>query len=155
MNKSESFGSQQKKWDAILAAEGMPAEFNEVAAEHTPAYDTAVADLYEYYATVEKGEQSVHRQKIEAVRSRLLADGGTAEEVQALTEDYARGIEDEVADLEKEALELGTLIVNARPMLAGNVDTIGKLVGMKLREAHPELPRTVTGTIAEKMASSV
>jgi hypothetical protein len=147
---------EQAKWDAILANEGMPSELESTSEEiHTPAFEAGVSELYVHYAT-SSDYYGAHRQALELVRSRVKAGGGTDEELEQLSEDFARQIEDAVTDLQKSALEYTRAIASARPLLAAKPDAITKLVVAKLKQdTKGAIADTALEALAQKAAGTL
>lgn len=157
----ESFGRMQKeeleKWNKQLAEEGMPEELESSVPEeeHSPAFDTAVADLYLHYATAATEEYAVHRRALEQLRERLKAGGGTDIEAELLSEDFARDIEDRVTSLQRQANEFARMISQKQPSLATRPEALAKLVVAKLRQESGGVKKTVLEQLADRATEVV
>ena len=152
LNKKPDLKAEKAKWDAILAAEGLgeepTPETNEEA--HTPEFEAAVAELFRHYVTTATSEYGVHRQELERIRAGF---GGSAEELDLLTEDFARDVEDMVGNVQKFALEVASEIIQARPMLAGRPENVLKLVLMQLRKEFETIDKDVLALVAEQVTA--
>jgi len=151
--------SNQEDWDAILAEEGMPAEPERAANdnERSPAYNTAVAELFRYYVTTETEDHGAHRHQLELLRDRMKSAGGTDEEMEEFDEDFARHIEDEVTDLELEAVRCAQEVAKERPMLAGRPNAMAKLITRKLKtgENRKFMKPDILMVIAERASATI
>jgi len=144
-----NFKEEQAKWNARLAAEGLGEEPTPETEEeaHTAEFDAAVAELFRHYVTTATAEFGVHRQELERIRAGF---GGRTDELDLLTEDFAREVEDMVGDVQKFALGVAREILQARPMLAGRPENVAKLITMQLREEYETIDKDVLALVAEQ-----
>ena len=134
----------QNEWEAKLAAEGAPAELDpEVDTEgHSQAYDDALRNIELYFLmdnSASRANYGIHKVKMEGIISEMKAQGATEGEVSDLQlnmDDYARGIEDAVAEL----------VLSARRLTQEQIEHDGiarhglsRIIYKKLKESHPPL----------------
>lgn len=131
-------------------------EAQEAESEHTQAYKDAVDELYEFYASTDREEWGAHREEVGKIKERMQADGATPEEVEVLSEDFAREIEDVVENLQKSAQEFVHETIRERPALASRPDAVVKIVARKLREIAPSpVSKETLRIVAQRMVDAI
>ena len=99
-------------WNKRLAKEGMPAELGEENnLDESPAMKLIRNELRRHYSERGEADFGEHLKKMEEIKARASHMGATPEEVNALTEEFLKSIEDEIAQVQIAAVEAITAAI--------------------------------------------
>ncbi len=137
----ESFEREAAKWDKRLAAEGMPAELPLVGveAEYSPAFEEGIRDLGLYFIEHPRAQHYAHREKVIEVQSRMKAAGASDEEMELLSEDFVRNVEDTIDSIQLAAQTHVQDLIEANPASASRPDMLTRIVFAKLKKESPPM----------------
>lgn len=141
------------EWEARLSAEGMPSELEteDGTEEHSSAFGRALDELREHYLTIGTDEHFAHRQALDSVRARAVTLGASAEELELLGEDLARGIEDEMSAAQVTAqTAYQELERNSATFVHISPEKQKMLLVRDLAKKLPQYPKDVLYIIADK-----
>lgn len=160
-------GNSQKElaeeWERRLAAEGMPAELEAAAdaEEHTRAYDEAVAELEDYFLNAQDESRAgfgVHELKMREVIGNMKMRGATEIEIETMEremDDFARTVEEAVADVLKHAIEIARNALAQSELLQHHPDKLLKIVLRDLGKTRPAVHEATIRSAAERAVGMV
>ncbi len=146
--------SLRDQWEGILAAEGMPNELDDPVSEGS-AKALARKRILLYYLERSELNGSIHERHISEVatlKEELLAQGHSADEVAEIDGDLVREVQDELADMERYALECITKKLESDERLGFKIPALIRMVVQQMRKEFPDAEEEILEMVARAVA---